>query len=76
MKALVLQANQQLIYREDYPVSAAPDDRPAALVRIAACGICGSDIPRAFGGKAYHYPLVMGHEFSGIIEEPVPGGIF
>ncbi len=53
-----------------------PDDRPAALIRIAACGICGSDIPRAFAGKAYHYPLVMGHEFSGVVEEPVPGGRF
>ena len=76
MKALVLQANQALSYREDFPLPAAPDERPAALIRVAACGICGSDIPRAFRGKAYHYPLVMGHEFSGVVEEPVPGGAF
>lgn len=76
MKALVLQANQQLVYREDYPVPAAPDSRPAALIRVAACGICGSDLPRAFGGKAYFYPLVMGHEFSGVVEEPVANGQF
>jgi L-iditol 2-dehydrogenase/galactitol-1-phosphate 5-dehydrogenase len=76
MKALVLQAKGELIYREDYPVPPAPDERPAALVRIAGCGICGSDIPRAFDGKAYFYPLVMGHEFSGVVEEPVPGGLF
>ncbi|CAN0170251.1 unnamed protein product, partial [Chrysoparadoxa australica] len=31
--------------------------------------ICGSDIPRGIAGKAYHYPLVMGHEFSGIVAE-------
>lgn len=76
MKALVLEANQQLRYTESHPMPTAPDDRPAALIRIAACGICGSDIARGFGGKAYHYPLVMGHEFSGIVEEPVSGGRF
>jgi len=76
MNALVLEADKQLRYVEGYPVPPAPDARPSALVRVAACGICGSDIPRGFGGKAYFYPLVMGHEFSGVIEEPVPGGKF
>ncbi len=76
MKALVLEADKQLTYVEDRPVPEAPDERPAALVRVAACGICGSDIPRGFGGKAYFYPLVMGHEFSGVVEEPVAGGRF
>ncbi len=76
MKALVLEADKQLRYVDNHAIPSAPDDRPAALVRIAACGICGSDLPRAYGGKAYFYPLVMGHEFSGVIEEPVPGGKF
>lgn len=76
MRALVLQADKDLIYTENHPIPDAPDDRPAALIRVAACGICGSDILRGFGGKAYFYPLVMGHEFSGIVEEPVPGGRF
>lgn len=76
MKALVLEENQKLVYTENHPEPNAPDERPAALVKVAACGICGSDIPRGFGGKAYFYPLVMGHEFSGIVEEPVVGGRF
>jgi len=76
MKALVLEADQQIVYTEDHPLPSAPDDRPAALIKVAACGICGSDIPRGFGGKAYFYPLVMGHEFSGVVEEPVDGGRF
>ena len=38
-------------------------------VKIEVCGICSSDIPRAFENGAYHYPLIMGHEFSGIVEE-------
>ena len=65
MKALVLVENGRLIV-EDRPVP----QHPAAgmlLVRVAAAGICGSDIPRAFEDGAYHYPLVMGHEFSGTI---------
>ena len=41
-----------------------------ALVRVVAAGVCGSDIPRAFSGGAYHYPLVMGHEFAGVVAEP------
>lgn len=74
MKALVLEAQGKLVYTEDHPIPAAPDERPTALIKVAACGICGSDLPRGFGGKAYFYPLVMGHEFSGVVEEPVPGG--
>lgn len=76
MNALVLEADQTLRYVEDRPLPPAPDERPAALVRVAACGICGSDLPRAYGGKAYAYPLVMGHECSGVVEEPVPNGTF
>jgi L-iditol 2-dehydrogenase len=35
------------------------------LLRVKACGICGSDIPRVFTKGTYHYPTVPGHEFSG-----------
>lgn len=38
-------------------------------IRVKACGICGSDIPRAIENKAHNYPIILGHEFSGIIEE-------
>ena len=39
------------------------------LVRVGAVGVCGSDVLRYGRGKAYHYPLVLGHEFSAIVEE-------
>jgi len=42
--------------------------RPAegeVLIRIKACGICGSDIPRAYVNGSYHFPTVLGHELSG-----------
>lgn len=38
-------------------------------VRVMACGICGSDIPRVFGNEAHFYPVILGHEFSGVISE-------
>jgi L-iditol 2-dehydrogenase len=37
------------------------------LVRVAFCGICGSDIPRVFVKGTYHFPTVIGHEFSGTV---------
>ena len=36
-------------------------------VTIRAVGICSSDVNRGYGGGAYFYPLVMGHELSGEI---------
>lgn len=35
------------------------------LVKIGACGICGSDIPRVYQLGTRVYPVVIGHEFSG-----------
>ena len=39
------------------------------VFEVKACGICGSDIPRVFEGAAYYYPIVLGHEFSGIVKD-------
>ncbi|MBQ8345340.1 MAG: alcohol dehydrogenase catalytic domain-containing protein [Clostridia bacterium] len=36
---------------------------------VKACGICGSDLPRVFGGASYYYPIVLGHEFAGVVKE-------
>ena len=74
MKALVLNGDKQLSYTENHPIPDAPDARRFGESR--SLWYCGSDIPRGFGGKAYFYPLVMGHEFSGIVEEPVEGRSF
>lgn len=61
-QSVVLIANGELSL-ENRPMPAPGADE--VIVKIGACGICSSDIPRAFKEKAYHYPLVMGHEFAG-----------
>ena len=32
-------------------------------------GICGSDVPRVNGDACHYFPNVLGHEFSGVVEE-------
>lgn len=74
MKALVLERDKVLTCTE-----VADPVRPGpgwARIRVAFSGICNSDIHRGFGGGAYRYPLVMGHEFSGTVEEPARPGRF
>jgi Threonine dehydrogenase and related Zn-dependent dehydrogenases len=74
MKALVLEENATLAYKD---VPAPKRDREDWVgVSVKAAGICGSDLHRGFEGGAYHTPLVMGHEFSAVVEEPVVGGRF
>ncbi|WP_222623302.1 galactitol-1-phosphate 5-dehydrogenase [Streptomyces armeniacus] len=63
MRAAVLHAPGD-IRLEQVPV---PEPGPReVLVAVAACGVCGSDIPRMLQpGVAYDLPLICGHEFSG-----------
>ena len=72
MKALVLEADKKLIHKE----IPQPESGANVLVKVKYAGICGSDIHRGFEGGAYHYPLVMGHEFSGIVEKAPAGSRF
>ena len=37
-------------------------------VKVAYCGVCGSDIPRCFVKGTYHFPTVPGHEFAGVVD--------
>ncbi len=49
---------------------AKPELKPGhALVRIAACGVCGSDIARMLSKGAHRMPLICGHEFSGWVAD-------
>ncbi|MGC8783339.1 MAG: galactitol-1-phosphate 5-dehydrogenase [Armatimonadota bacterium] len=65
MKALVLHAIADVRY-ENMPTPEPTADE--VLVRVAYCGVCGSDIPRIFSKGTYRFPLVCGHEFAGVVE--------
>lgn len=65
MKALLLKDYRQLEIA-DMPTPEIGDDD--VLVRVRACGICGSDVHGYDGGSGRRIPpLVMGHEASGVV---------
>ncbi|MGQ3381030.1 galactitol-1-phosphate 5-dehydrogenase [Priestia endophytica] len=66
MKALILKEQQRL---ELENIERPTPKNDEVLIRVAYCGVCGSDLARYFDGKVHNYPLVLGHEFSGVIEE-------
>jgi len=67
MKALVLDEYNQLNYREFPEPEIKPDE---VLIKVKACGICGSDVHGMDGSTGRRQPpLIMGHEASGEIVE-------
>lgn len=64
MKACVLHGIGDLRYEE----VENPYPQPGkVLLRVDACGVCGSDIPRIFEKGTYRFPTIPGHEFSGTV---------
>lgn len=79
MKALVLHGPNNFKIENSWPQQ---EIQPGWVkVKVAYSGICGSDL-RRFGDKgSYFYPVIPGHEFSGIVEsapfsEKYKGGEF
>ncbi len=67
MKALVLEEYRHLVV-EDFPVPTLESGE--VLVRVRACGICGSDVHGMDGSSGRRIPpIVMGHEAAGEIAE-------
>jgi S-(hydroxymethyl)glutathione dehydrogenase/alcohol dehydrogenase len=54
-------------------VELAPPQEGEVLVRIAACGVCASDLHVVDGDLPEPHPLVLGHEASGVVEAAGPG---
>jgi threonine dehydrogenase-like Zn-dependent dehydrogenase len=63
-RAVVQEGPRQLVVRE-LPVPAIDDD--SALLRVEACGICGSDVEQWTGAIPVPFPVVPGHEPLGVI---------
>ncbi|MHB0998730.1 MAG: zinc-dependent alcohol dehydrogenase [Armatimonadota bacterium] len=64
-RQVVLEDLGRFVFKEvDIPSPAAGE----VLIRVSRIGICGSDISAYYGRHPYiHCPVVLGHEFSGII---------
>ncbi len=69
MKAAVVVANEDVRYMEIDEVPVGPKE---VKVKVMASGICGSDIPRVLYHGVHFYPIVLGHEFSGVVTEVGP----
>ncbi len=67
MKSLVLEKYNELTFHE----TEIPELKPGwALIKVEACGICGSDVHGMDGSTGRRQPpVIMGHEASGTIYE-------
>lgn len=66
MRAAVLHAPGRIRIEERPEPEAAPGH---VVLRVAAVGVCGSDLPRMLVKGAHRMPLICGHEFSGHVVE-------
>ena len=66
MKAAVLYGDDDIRYEE---VETPHAGKGQVRINVKACGICGSDVPRVLSGGAHYYPIILGHEFCGVIDE-------
>ncbi|MDR3252549.1 MAG: alcohol dehydrogenase catalytic domain-containing protein, partial [Tannerella sp.] len=65
MKALVLEEYNKLVYQEVTEPQASAGE---VLIKVKACGICGSDVHGMDGSTGRRQtPIIMGHEASGEI---------
>ena len=64
MESIVIQKPRQILYAERDIPQPAPQE---VLIKVMASGICGTDIHIYNGEYLGDYPVVPGHEFSGVV---------
>lgn len=70
MRAAVIEApNQPLVIREVRLAEPGPQE---VVVRVAAVGLCHSDLHFMEGHRAMPYPAILGHEVAGVVETVGP----
>lgn len=74
MKAMMVHGSRDVRLHELPRPEPGPGE---VLVRVKACGICGSDLHNyahgEIGGVAIESPLIVGHELAGVVEALGPG---
>ncbi|MBA2940254.1 galactitol-1-phosphate 5-dehydrogenase [Paenibacillus sp. CGMCC 1.16610] len=72
MKALVYEGPSTMNIREVAKPIPGPNE---VLIRVERVGICGSELSGFLGHNSLRKPpLIMGHEFSGVVEQVGSGG--
>jgi alcohol dehydrogenase len=70
VRAAVLEAPRRLVVRELARPTVGDDD---AVLRVEACGLCGTDHEQYTGLLFGGFAFVPGHEVVGVVEEVGPG---
>lgn len=63
----IVQTGARKLEPRDLPLPEVGDED--ALLRIEACGICGSDVEQYHGALPLPFPLIPGHEPLGVVEK-------
>ncbi len=67
MKSVVVHAGGSVtVEQQPLPQISNADD---VLIDVICSGLCGSDIPRIFHAGAHFYPITLGHEFCGRVQQ-------
>lgn len=66
MKAAVLESVQDWQYKEIAMPKCGKDD---LVIKTKVSGICVTDVLRSMKTGFYHYPIIPGHEFCGVVSE-------
>lgn len=54
----------------NWPAPSPPKDW--VLLKVRYAGICGSDLTRFARTGSYRHPMILGHEFAGVVEQDSP----
>lgn len=63
----IVQTGPRKLEPRDLPIPEIDDE--SGLLRIEACGICGSDVEQYTGTIPVRWPLIPGHEPLGVVEK-------
>ena len=66
MKAAVLEGVKKVSIETDYKKPEPGSDE--VLIKVEACGLCGTDLKLYKGDYTGKLPIVIGHEYAGVVE--------